>query len=129
MRAVLDASAIVAFLNREPGHEAVADMLAAGAGVCTPNVAETIGVLARHGLTAGQAMDAIEALPITILDADLDLAKRAGVLEQPTRRLGLSLGDRFCLALAAREKVPALTTDQVWSQAASLAGVEVRLIR
>jgi ribonuclease VapC len=129
VRAVLDASAIIAFLNREPGHEAVADMLAAGAGVCTPNIAEAIDVLARHGLTATQAVDAIEALPITIVDADLDLAKRVGALEQPTRRLGLSLGDRFCLALAAREKLPALTTDQDWSQAGSLAGVEVRLIR
>jgi len=129
MQAILDAAALVAFLNREPGHEAVADVLAAGAGVCTANMAETIGILMRHGLTASEAIEAAEGLPVTMVDLDLDLAKRVGALEQSTRRFGLSLGDRCCLSLAARERLPALTTDRVWSQAGSLIGVEVRLIR
>jgi PIN domain nuclease of toxin-antitoxin system len=46
-----------------------------------------------------------------------------------TRPLGLSLGDRACLALARRERLPALTADRIWLQAGTLIGVEVRLIR
>jgi ribonuclease VapC len=46
-----------------------------------------------------------------------------------TREFGLSLGDRCCLALAAREKVPAITADAAWLQAAPLVGVSVELIR
>ena len=129
MQAVLDAGAVIAFLNREPGHEIVTNALADGAGVCTANLAEVIGVLARHGLAPAEAIDAIDTLPITTFDADLELAKRAGELEQPTRPFGLSLGDRFCLALAARERLPALTTDRVWLRAGPEAGVKVRLIR
>ena len=128
MLAILDAAAVIAFLNREPGHETMADILATGAGICTANVAETIGILVRHGLTVAQAIEAVDGLPVTILSVDLDLAKRAGALEQPTRQFGLSLGDRCCLALAAREGLPAITTDRAWVQAEPLIGVEVRLI-
>jgi ribonuclease VapC len=129
VQAILDAAAVVAFLNREPGHEAMTDALAAGAGICTANVAEVIGVLMRHGLAADDASQALEDLPITIIDVDLDLALRAGVMEQSTRRYGLSLGDRICLALAARERLPAITTDRTWAQAAPIVNVEVRLLR
>lgn len=129
MQAILDAAAVVAFLNREPGHEAMTDALAAGAGICTANVAEVIGVLMRRGLTAEEATQALEDLPITIVDVDLDLALRAGVMEQATSRYGLSLGDRICLALAARERLPAMTTDRTWAHAAPIVGVEVRLLR
>ena len=129
MPAVLDAAAVIAFLNREPGHEAVADALAAGAVVCTANLAEVIGILTRHGLAVADALNAVDGLPVTAVDLDLDLAKRTGALESPTRRFGLSLGDRCCLALAAKEGLPALTTDRIWSQAAPSIGVEVRLIR
>ena len=94
MQAILDAAAVVAFLNREIGHEVVTDALAAGAGVCTANIAEVIGVLMRRGLTAEEATQAMADLPVTIFDVDLDLALRAGAMELGTRRLGLSLGDQ-----------------------------------
>jgi PIN domain nuclease of toxin-antitoxin system len=68
-------------------------------------------------------------LPITIVDVDLDLALCAGVMEQSTRRYGLSLGDRICLALAPWERLPAITTDRTWAQAAPVVNVEVRLLR
>ena len=42
---------------------------------------------------------------------------------------GLSLGDRYCLALARREGVPALTAERRWPEIADAAGVTVRLIR
>ena len=129
MQAILDSTAVLAFLNRETGHESITDVLAAGAGVCTANVAEIVGVLMRRGLTAEDAIQALEDLPLTIVDVDLDLATRAGIMQQPTRRYGLYLGDSLCLALAARERLPVLTTDRIWAQAGPVVGVEVRLIR
>jgi ribonuclease VapC len=129
LQAILDSAAVLAFLNRESGHGSITDALATGAGVCTANVAEIVGVLMRRGLAAEDAAQALDDLPLTIVDVDLDLAMRAGIMEQPTRRYGLSLGDRLCLALAARERLPVLTADQIWAQAGSVVGVEVRLIR
>ena len=129
VQAILDSAAILAFLNREVGHGPITDALAAGAGVCTANVAEIVGILMRRGLTAGEATQALDDLPLTIVDVDLDLALRAGIMEQPTRRYGLSLGDRLCLALAARERLPVMTADRIWAQAGPSIDVEVRLIR
>ncbi len=42
---------------------------------------------------------------------------------------GLSLGDRYCLALARREGVPALTAERRWPAIAAAAGITVELIR
>lgn len=42
---------------------------------------------------------------------------------------GLSLGDRFCLALARRDGLPALTADKQWHTVADAAGVAVTVIR
>ena len=83
----------------------------------------------RRGLTVEEATEAVDELPITIFDVDLGLALRVGAMEQRTRRFGLSLGDRMCLALAARERLPAMTSDRLWAQAGPLVDVEVRLIR
>ena len=83
----------------------------------------------RRGLTAEEATQAVADLPVTIFDVDLDLARRAGAMELGTRRFGLSLGDRACLALAAKRGLPAMTADSAWAQAGPAVGVEVRLIR
>ena len=50
------------------------------------------------------------------------------MLRPITLERGLSLGDRYCLALARREGVPALTAERRWPEIAMAAGVEVELI-
>jgi ribonuclease VapC len=67
-------------------------------------------------------------LPVTRFDVDADLALRAGAMVLVTRPFRLSLGDRPCLALATREKVPALTADTAWSAVAPLVDANVRLV-
>jgi ribonuclease VapC len=58
---------------------------------------------------------------------DAQLARRAGELRPLTKRLGMSLADRACLALAERERLPALTADRSWKSLAF--DIDVRLIR
>jgi len=126
---VLDASAVLAMLFDEPGRVAVEDAIAAGAMISTVNLAEVMARLVRDGVTAGLAADALSRLPVLVQDLDHDVAIRSGALVTQTRPYGLSLGDRVCLALAAREKAPALTADRAWDRVAGEISVTVRLIR
>ncbi|MDN5747078.1 MAG: type II toxin-antitoxin system VapC family toxin [Pseudonocardia sp.] len=125
-RVVLDASAVLAWLRDEPGATVVDTLLAAGV-VCAANWAETWQKLRQHGVDADRATRRLRVLgvrvePLTVADAVV-----AARLWEPTRRAGLSLGDRCCLALATRLECPALTADTVWAEL-DLA-VPIRLIR
>jgi len=129
MQVILDASAVLAYLLREPGGEDVAAAIDLGAGLGTANLAEVMTRLVRDGVAVDTARGVLDDLPVMLVDVDADLALRAGEMVLATRRFGLSLGDRLCLALAIREKVPALTADTAWAEIAPLIGVAVRLIR
>jgi PIN domain nuclease of toxin-antitoxin system len=124
----LDASAIIALVRGEPGAERVSRHLSDGL-LSTVNLAEVIGGLARRGINPDQLRATLDDLPITLVDLDAELAYRAGSLEPATRREGLSLGDRACLALAERHRVPALTADRSWAAAGARLGIAVELIR
>ncbi len=126
---ILDASAILALLYEEPGHDVVVEALDKGAIACSVNLAEAATVMIRDGMSADQTEATIMELPLTTRDADRDLALRAARLYPETRRFGLSLGDRLCLALAAREGRPVLTTDRSWTKVAPLIGIRVQMIR
>ncbi len=120
---VLDSSAVLALLNGENGSDTVQANLAQ-AMISAVNVAEVVTRLAQ----AGEAREAIRrALGILDMDVaafDSDLAEVTGMLAAKTGRAGLSLGDRACLALAAREGLPVLTADPAWSKVD--VGVEVQ---
>jgi PIN domain nuclease of toxin-antitoxin system len=66
-------------------------------------------------------------LSLNVVDFDMSQAVAAGGLRPSTRSLGLSLGDRACLALAASSGVTALTTDRAWARLE--VGVLVDVIR
>jgi ribonuclease VapC len=128
VRTVLDASALLAGLLREPGAARVASALDA-AVMSAVNVAEVAAALARNGAAEGEVRAALRAVAVTTVAADEELAIDAGLLRALTDRAGLSLGDRFCLALARRLGAPALTADRKWQEVAASVGVEVELIR
>ena len=114
--AVLDASAILAVMHREPGSDIVEQAIQAGAAVSTVNLSEVAAKLCDDGLNDAAAREAIGALDIQIIVFDRELALQAGALRLGTKRAGLSLGDRVCLALAQQLGVPAITTDRAWSR-------------
>ena len=80
-------------------------------------------------MPAEQVDAMLRPLPMAIVEADQALATIAGRLRAATAEAGLSLGDRFCLALARRDGLPALTADKQWRTVADAAGVAVSVIR
>jgi ribonuclease VapC len=123
---VLDASAILADLHGEPGGDVVRDAMR-GSVMSAVNLAEVITKLIDHGLTAEQAASLSDQLSCEVLDANRRRAGSAGALQTRTRRTGVSLGDRFCLALAEELNLPALTGDRRWNELDL--GIQVQLIR
>ena len=125
---VLDASALLAMLRREPGGEKVAAILADSA-MTVVNLSEVVGHFARNGVAERDIRDVLEPLPVERVVFDEDLAYSAGLMIAVTRPAGLSFGDRACLALARRSGRKAMTADRTWLSVATLLGVEVELIR
>lgn len=123
---VLDASALLAFLFGEPGGEVVGEVVDESC-LSAVNLTEVLSRFSRDGLDPDLVSRRIAATRIEIVPFDSDAATLAARLTPDTRSLGLSLGDRACLALALARGIPALTADGGW--AALSIGVEVRLIR
>jgi PIN domain nuclease of toxin-antitoxin system len=125
---VLDASAALAFLRKEPGGDIVERHLGQAA-MSSVNVAEVCDHYVKVGAARGEVRAIVLDLSILIVEADVELAIDASLLMRTTRAAGLSLGDRFCLALAKRLELPALTADRAWARIADAIGVRVELIR
>lgn len=125
-KAVLDSSAVLAVLNNEAGSPAVVAILD-DAIISAVNYAEVISKLVERGATLAQAQTMLRIMDIAVAEFDRVMAERAGELRSTTRRAGLSLGDRACIALAEREKIPALTGDRRWVGVGCEA--EIRMIR
>ncbi|MEO6080737.1 MAG: type II toxin-antitoxin system VapC family toxin [Steroidobacteraceae bacterium] len=125
---VIDASAILAAILGESGGDVVFERMDE-ALVSTVNVAEVY------------TYSAINALPVDAIDAffadtgievalfDQQQAVLAGQLAGVTRKAGLSLGDRSCLALAKIRGSDVLTADRPWEQVARAVGVKIVLLR
>lgn len=124
---VLDASALLSLLNQEQGWEMVLEALRRQAYVSAANWAEVAGKLVDAGMPEAEVREVLESLPVQVVSLNADLALRIGLLRLQTRALGLSLGDRACLALAENLGAPALTADRAW--ATLHIGVKVEVIR
>ncbi|MEK6602913.1 MAG: type II toxin-antitoxin system VapC family toxin [Nitrospirota bacterium] len=123
---VLDATALLALLQEEPGAETVAEAIPQSS-ISAINLAEVVGKLVDAGMPEEAVRTALAGLGIEVIPFDEDLAYRTGLLRPLTRPYGLSLGDRACLALGQRLGRPVLTADRVW--ASLKVGVKVRVIR
>lgn len=123
---VLDSSAILAFLNDEPGTERVAEALEE-AVVSTVNISEVITKLIDAGIPEEQIKLVLGYLSCEIESFNLEDAWQSAKLRLITRDRGLSLGDRACLSLALKLGLPVLTADRVWSSLAL--EIEVQVIR
>jgi ribonuclease VapC len=119
---VLDASAVLAILQQESGSDRWIDSVQA-ATLSAVNFAKLLGI----GMPADSALSAVAALNLEVIAFDREQAVVAAELREPTRHLGLSLGDRACLALARAKDLPVLTADRLWDRLK--VGVKIHVIR
>ena len=122
----MDASALLALLNREPGYEEIAEIIP-HAAISAVNLSEVVAKLADSGMPEGDIREALEGLALEVHSFERELAYETGLLRPATRSRGLSLGDRACITLGSRLELPVLTTDRAWEGLD--ARVEVRLVR
>jgi ribonuclease VapC len=123
---VLDASALLALMNGEPGGEDVEPMVPR-AVMSAVNMAEVVGKLADGGLPEASIRAALGVLGVSVMNLDAEQAFEVGLLRNRLAGSGLSLADLCCLSLAARLNAPAVTADRVW--AGVKAGAEIVTIR
>ena len=128
-RIVLDASALLAILQGEPGSEVFSKQfdLLERATMSAVNIAEAYSKLVVLGIDPVDAWESVTAPIPEIAAFDTDQAKITGRLVSRTRALGLSLGDRACLSLGIALKAPVYTADKAWKDLK--VGVAIHVIR
>ena len=97
-RLVMDASAVLALIQEEPGAEVLGPLLP-DAVISSVNVAEVVAKLVRDGMPHGDAMAALRALHLAEVPFGPTDAARSAVFVAK----GVSLGDRCFLATAASQ--------------------------
>lgn len=114
MTVVLDASALLSFLQDEPGSHQVEAVLPE-AVICSVNWSEVVQKTVAAGVDVNGVREDLEALGLKILPFSAEEAELAGRLWQQTKQAGLSLGDRACLSTGIRMNACVLTADQIWA--------------
>ena len=114
MTVVLDASALLAYLQDEPGGDLVDGMLAESV-MSSVNWAEVVQKSIAAGVKVDAMLDDLQSLGLMVEPFTPDDGEMAGRLWEQTRQAGLSLGDRACLSLGLRLGVPVLTSDRAWA--------------
>lgn len=123
---VLDASAVIAYLQQEKGADVVGTYLD-NASISSVNACEVASYMVRSGGEVSSAADVLKSLPINIQYFDFSQALHAADLQKQTTKFGLSLGDRACLALAEKLKATVVTADKIWAKLKL--GLEVVVVR
>ncbi|MCE5279186.1 MAG: type II toxin-antitoxin system VapC family toxin [Planctomycetaceae bacterium] len=119
---VLDASAVLAYLQQERGEDRVEAALDAGlCWITAVNLSEVLGKLCDKGMPFQEAQAAVNDLGLVVVDFDAELAALAASIKTRTKSIGASLGDRACLALAQRaaggQTAPTvLTAEHAWTK-------------
>lgn len=125
---VFDASAALAMVFAESGADEAERLAVDGdAWISSVNQAEVVARLAERGMGAAEIDAVCEGLPLQVQPFTETQALASGRLRPATKALGLSLGDRCCLALAQQHRgALVVTADRAWKE---LKGFKVRLIR
>jgi len=111
---VYDSSALLAILLDEPGADVAAARIE-GAMMSTVNVAEIFSRASDNGIPVEKTERFLRGKGVRFVDFDIELARAVGAMRAGTRKIGLSIGDRACIALAEREDATIVTADRTWA--------------
>jgi PIN domain nuclease of toxin-antitoxin system len=123
---VVDASAILALLNQETGSEEVLQFIGKAA-ISTVNLSEIIAKLAEGSIPEEDIQQILSNFHLKVVAFDEEQAFIAGMLRPASKPIGLSFGDRACLALGIVLNKPVITTDRLWSNVN--VGIEIQVVR
>lgn len=126
-RCVIDSSALLALLNQEPGSEQLTPALMKGAILGAVNAAEVQTKLVDSGGDPQKVWQYVVGLVSAVEPFQESHAQIAGTLVTKTKLLGLSLGDRACIALGISLGLPIYTADRAWTKLKL--GIRVHLLR
>jgi ribonuclease VapC len=124
---VLDASALMALLNDEPGAAVVEEHIEKSC-ISSVNFTEVLSKMLEQGIPIKDAQIILNNFNLEIIAFDEEQIPGVSLLRLDTKRYGLSLADRVCLNLGKLLKLPVLTTDQIWSKL-NAADLTIVLIR
>lgn len=124
---VLDASALLALIQNEPGAEVIRPLLKR-AVMSTINVAEVLTALHRVEIQPKDAIVGVCDILQEITPFDIDQAQFTAELQPFVRHKGLSLGDRACIALGQKLQAPIYTADKIWGEL-QLDNITIHIIR
>jgi ribonuclease VapC len=127
MTAVLDASAVLAWLGGEAGAELVRDVVSEGAALSSVNLAEVLAKIDDRGGDVDKVHGDLRGV-LEIVGFDEADAVESAAIRSATRDHNVSLGDRACLALGRTLGLSVVTADRGWDGIPRL-GVQVECIR
>lgn len=110
---VLDSSVILANMLQEPGGEVFGN-LTEDFRISTVNLAEIVSKLSERGQSLQIIQRAVSPLVDNSIDLSVSQAIQAGLWRKETKRFGLSMADRCCLALGLELGATVYTTDRAW---------------
>ncbi|MFM8342091.1 MAG: type II toxin-antitoxin system VapC family toxin [Methylomonas sp.] len=128
MKVILDASALLAFLHNEPGA-ALVDGVIADSVISAVNWSEVMQKCLFRRVDVDGLRGDLESLGLTIVNFSVEEAECAAELWSVTRSLGLSLGDRACLAVALLGRYRVLTADKAWLNVPENLNLDIQVIR
>jgi len=123
-KVLLDTSAIIALLKKEPGYETLEEVIA-NSSISIINLSELVSVLTRSGIAENEIDEIIKDIIPEVTPFNEDIAINTGKLIKQTKDFGLSFGDRACIATGIYYNMPVYTTDKVWKDLRTLAKVIV----
>ena len=126
-KAVLDASAVLAVIQRERGADKLTAAVLEDAVISAVNMAEVQTKLVKNGASPAEGWARALSLVPRVEVFTAEHARIAGDLIAETEKYGLSLGDRSCLALAIALNAPVYTTEQAWKNLK--VGIPIHVIR
>jgi PIN domain nuclease of toxin-antitoxin system len=112
---LLDASALLALLQNEPGADRVAAVLD-HASIHTVQLAEVVKKLNRPGIDPGFCEEAVQRLALPVI-GEFSAAQAYNTRVYCMK--GVSLGDRICLAVASSLGMTIISADKAWATLAA----------